>query len=58
MDKKITIKETEMPYVLVGADERRYELLCEFQAKDGAFQRVYVQEAGEDVIILAKRVDA
>lgn len=58
MDKKLTIKEIEMPYVLVGDDERRYELLCEFQDKDRAFQRVYVQEAGEDVIILAKHIGA
>lgn len=51
MDNKVTIKEIEMPYVLVGAEERKYELLCEFQAKDGAFQRAYVQDNGKDVII-------
>lgn len=51
MAKKLTIKEVEMPYVLVGDEERKYELLCEFQSKDGAFQRAYVQDAGEDVII-------
>ena len=54
MDDKVVFKKVEqagLPYVLVGVEENRYELLCEFQAKDGAFQRAYVQENGKDVII-------
>ena len=51
MDERILMKEGEPQHVLVGDSGQCYELLCEFEDKGKGFQRVYVQDAGEDVII-------
>lgn len=47
----IMIKELETPNLLVDIRGERFELLCEYQGKDGLFQSVFVKDAGNDVII-------
>ncbi len=40
-----------MPFILVGSEEDRYELFCEFHGKDGYFRSVYTQEEGKNVVV-------
>lgn len=51
MEKKVTIREIESPNLVIEMDGDRYELLCEFQAKDGIFQDVYLKAGGTDVVV-------
>ena len=51
MEKKIVIKEVESPNLRVDVDGVRYELLCEYQAMNGVFHKVFIEESTNDVMI-------
>lgn len=48
-DSTVLIEEAEMPNILVNGS--KYELFCEFAAKSGGEQSIYVAEQGNDVIV-------
>lgn len=51
MERKVLIREIEVPDLLVEINGERYRLLCEFQSKDGSFPRVFLREGGNEVVV-------